>query len=595
MREVEARLKLSAVDKTGGAFNSMASKLERVSQKAEAFNKRIMATSQRMSMVAPTMAAAAAVVMRQGLLDFADMERKMTRIGITAEASAEETKAAFETIQNETKKLGLPLDQGIAAMDTLTASGMRMGEALAFLPSVLMTTQASGAAAEDIANAGLKAASAFKIEAKNMQRAFDEMAYSGKNGQFELRNMAAYLPSLATQFASLGYKGEDGLKRLLGMLQTLRAHTGTAEEAKTYAENIMLKMTSPATIKSFAKFRINLMKELDSASREGEDKMHAFIRLSLEATKGDIGKFNQLFEDSQLQTGMKVLASFPEELAKNIELLNSTQVDGTNFRDAQRLVNDTTSSLERFSQSWDRFKRSIGEKVAPAATTAMDIVSDGQDVGNARDKGMNKLGWGMLHRMVGPVNEDEWFKVLRAGGYDAPGFREKYQGHISKNMKGRSVTSFVAPPEFPGGGHGYKPTKLPETGPVPQGREAALRDSLEQLYAHNGGRGVEPTSVRNTAPSQTNGFNAFAGFENTIAAIGKNAGADLESSGQKAGKAIADGMSGQASEVGRQIGAAILAEISAGIRSIVAGVPKVNADTGRSMPPSSGQPAKFGP
>ncbi len=79
-------------------------------------------------------------------------------------------------------------------MDTMTASGMRMGEALAFLPSVLATTQATGSAAEDIANAGLKVAGAFKLEAKDMQKAYDDMAYSAMNGQFELRNMAQYCP-----------------------------------------------------------------------------------------------------------------------------------------------------------------------------------------------------------------------------------------------------------------------------------------------------------------------------------------------------------------------------------------------------------------
>ena len=617
-RSVAARMgqiekQLSRFNRTATQFNSKVAQIERATKGMDRVSRGMQANSELMvGSLKALGTVAAGAYLKDAVMSFADLERRMTRIGITAEASAEDTKKALETIQHETKALGLPLDQGINAMDTLVASGMRLEEALAFLPAVLTTTQAQGAAAEDIANAGLKTASAFKIEAKDMQKAFDDMAYSAQNGQFELRNMAQYLPSLSTEWATLGYKGEEGLKRLLGMLQTLRAHTGTNEQAANWAENIMLKMTSPETINKFAKFHIDLMGELDKAVRNGEDKLHAFVRLSMQATKGDIEKFNQIFQDSQLQLGMKVLASFPEELAKNIEILNSTQVDGTNVRNLQRIIDDTQSSIERFNQSYETFKQKIGGRVAPVATWAMDTVSQGIDVGDAKDAGMKKLGWGIFRRMTGPVTQDEWLDVLHAGGYDTPEFRQAWQGKQMRNMVGRGIPTFVPPPEFPGGDHGYTPKTLPMEGPIPGRRDSALRENLDGLYKGMKGRGLPGGVDQFRAQDFTATVGApGAGIDWSRLMIGDMADGgglldhmkvELPKAGEEAGRSFSDsagsGLLDRAAEAGSAFGRAAADTFNSAIRGIQAtfvspnGNPGVNADVGKSN--AAGRPTKFG-
>jgi hypothetical protein len=44
-----------------------------------------------------------------------------------------------------------------------------------------------------------------------LQTAFDLMVAGGKAGQFELKDMAQHIPTLANSFASMGYTGEAGL------------------------------------------------------------------------------------------------------------------------------------------------------------------------------------------------------------------------------------------------------------------------------------------------------------------------------------------------------------------------------------------------
>lgn len=187
-------------------------------------------------------------------------------------------------------------------MDTLTASGMDLDQAMAFLPSVLATAQASGAAVSDIANTAQKASSALKIEAGDLQKAFDIMVSGGKAGQFELKDMAASIPTLANSFANLGYSGQEGLQKLIAILQTLREDTGSAGQAATQAQNIFAKMFSQETEKNFSDFGVNIRDEVDKAVKAGEGAIEAYVRISRRVMADNpTAKLVDLFADQEFQ------------------------------------------------------------------------------------------------------------------------------------------------------------------------------------------------------------------------------------------------------------------------------------------------------
>ncbi|MEO2038040.1 MAG: phage tail tape measure protein, partial [Martelella sp.] len=226
-RDVEARLRISAVDRTAGVLGRVAERLGLVSTRANQVTGRFNAVAQAANnsgyMLGRGLALAAAALGGAKIIkDAAELERQMNRIGITADATAEETKAATAALREMTDVVRLPFQAGVEALDVLTASGMGLEEAMAFLPSILATAQATGAETVDIANTAVKAASALKIPAEQMAAAFDLMSAEGKAGQFELKDMAQSIPNLANSFATLGYEGTDGLLRLLAILQTLR-------------------------------------------------------------------------------------------------------------------------------------------------------------------------------------------------------------------------------------------------------------------------------------------------------------------------------------------------------------------------------------
>ncbi|WP_051776833.1 phage tail tape measure protein [Pseudorhizobium pelagicum] len=620
-REIEARLKISAVDRTGAALKSVSGKLDQVNRRAAALNRQqgVLARTSQASFAAMARFAAPAVLAygaKQAVTEFAAVERQMTRIGITADASAKDVEAAFSTLQAETKKLALPVEQGIAALDTMVASGMSLQEAMAFLPSVLATAQATGAATEDIANTGLKAASALKIEAREMQRAFDIMVTGGKAGQFELKDMAQYIPGLANSFATLGYEGEDGLKRLVAILQTIREDTGDASSAATQAQNIFGKIYSEETGNKFKKMGVDLRSELAQARKAGEDTLTAFVRISKEAIDGDLSKLPLLFSDQEFRLGMQSLITSEESLRKFLETMNSAEVDGTVFRDVNKIMTDTQSTIDRLSGSWNKLTNSIGRGIATSGgVEAMDAISNTIDYHSAVNAGLEKRGikgfwertrWGVTS------SQEEKDQAAVEGGYSDPEFLKNRRGqqYIDEKTKpsvGRQGRKVVIS-EFPGSsGKGI---------PVPSARPSAFPDMPRQLDGVPAALRPAPTvASMGQVPSDMKGFFSVPSKAEFQEALRIDA-TGLRQSGDEAGQKVAEGgrQAGQEIEssaaflkvAGVDVGAAIVSaaeklhaaatrlgnmQLAVGAATAGSKPSGVNADTGKTMPPSAGKPA----
>ncbi|MCZ7480924.1 phage tail tape measure protein [Rhizobium rhizogenes] len=641
-RKIRAELEIDGKDSTSPAFRSVATRMGQIERQMSRFNKtasdfdRKVASINRHSAGMQRAAEGfnkAGTMLRTGIAgygayevgraiagtvkDFAALERQMTRIGMTAEASSEQTKQAFEQAQQVSKQLGYgSVQPAIEAIDTLVASGKSLDEAMAFLPSVLATAQATGSATQDIANTGLKAADALKIETVNLQRAFDVMVVGGKAGQFELKDMAQYIPNLANSFASLGYRGEGGLKKLVAILQTIREDTGDASSAATYAGNIFGKMYSEETAKKFAKFGVNLGKEMDNARKSGEDAVTAFVRISQEATKGDLTKLPLLFSDEQFRLGMQSLMTSGDSLKRFLETMNSAQVDGTVFRDIKRVLSDTQASIDGVSSSWEKLKTGLGESIAPAVTPVMDAGVKQVDRYNARQRGMEKRGWGWFRRNLGVISEQEEMDLAYEGGYRDEKFLGEYwasrygagkddprRPRTSTGRQGRAVVIG----DFPGGGHGYTNQSLP-TGsapvPMPRPREmpappSAVSDLQRQYREYGQGR-----LAGQKISTEVANMDVFRGVRERLEQSGDNinqAARSISENGQEAGNAIkgagdslVSGLLGAVRELNAVASKLQNIKITATTIGAQGGKSIVNADVGRTFPPEISKPSGGG-
>jgi len=483
-RTIEAILRLSSKLGSMAAFRQLSGHLDKVDNQARAFNRRqgmIAAGARDMQAMLLRYAAPAALVYgaKEAYVEFAELERRMTRIGITAGANVDETRAAFDLLQRSAKDFALPIDEAISGLDTLVSSGMDLKEAMGFLPSVLATAQAAGAATADIANTAQKASSALKIEAADMQRAFDIMVTGGKAGQFELKDMATYIPELANSFASLGYSGEAGLKELVAILQTIREDTGSAGAAATQAQNIFGKMFSSDTGKKFSEFGIDLRKSLDQAKKSGEGVVQAFVRLSKQAVNGDLSKLPLLFTDQEFRLGMQSLMTSADSYKRFIAEVNGSEVDGSTMRDLGRVLADNQSKIDKMAASWGKLKTSFGGTVAGPVGKAMDFASDGIDYSAAIETGLEKKGVKGFDRL-------KWWLAPGQDAKDDMAWRGGYRSEEQKRAietYGEYARSRTAAADTPDGGIPI-PMPRPDNNdgiPIPMPRPDPNADSRPAL------------------------------------------------------------------------------------------------------------------
>lgn len=320
----------------------------------------------------PTGVAAGVVVgaaARKAYTDFAELDRRMTRVGLTADATGQQVQAATIDVQKLSTAVALPTDQVIAGLEALVAQGRSLPEAMSFLPSVALTAQASGAAVEDIAKSAGSLQQQLGISATEMQKAFDVLVAGGKAGQFELKDLAQYLPEIAASAAAVGMKGQDGLKKLVAMLQVVRSQTGDASGAATSMVNIFAKMESEETAKKFQKFGVDLRDGMAVARREGKDLIEVFLDMSEQALKGDLSKIPQLFSDMEFARGMRALLLQRKQVGVLMDQLGNA--NGATAADMKRVAGDAQAAVDRLSNSWDKAWTSMGRALDSAGATSM--------------------------------------------------------------------------------------------------------------------------------------------------------------------------------------------------------------------------------
>ncbi|BBF92905.1 phage tail tape measure protein [Blastochloris tepida] len=294
--------------------------------------------------------------------DFAELDRRMTRLGNTAEATKDQTAAATAEVRAIAKEYGMPVEGVLVGLEALVAQGNSLSESLIKVRSASLAAHASGAAVDDMANSVNALNKHLGITNELMPDALDISAKGGKLGQFELKDMAHYLPSMAPAAAPIVGKGLEGLRRLIAALQTVRAGTGDSAEAATALNNLLAKMESKETIKNFKDFGIDLPKALAKARKEGKDLLEVFTDLAEKALKGDMSKITQLIGDWEFQKAVRALIGQRAEYRRFFAELANSQ--GTVARDAASVSSDAQSSIDRLSNAWNAASVAIGKFTA---------------------------------------------------------------------------------------------------------------------------------------------------------------------------------------------------------------------------------------
>lgn len=368
-------------------------------------------------------ATAASYAVGKSYAQFAEVERKIGRVALNADKGAEVVGPTLTKLQKVAQETALSFEDVSNGLETLVASGRSLDNSMAFLPSVAITAQASGAAISDIALSADAMAGSMRISAAEMQKAFDILVAGGKAGKFELKDMAQYLPSLLPAFSALGYEGTEGMQKIVAMLQVVRNQAGSSSEAATYLGNVFQKMYSEETAKKFKKFGVDLPKALDQAKKEGKDVLDVFLDLAQVATKGDLSKLTQLFTDAEMQKGVRALLMGRSDLERFTRALSN--VDGSALRDFNQIADDSAAKIQRFWNLWEKLQVKLGSGAAGTVNPVLETFTDAIDDAEAVSRGLQgmdeeKRNWQArdFEKRYRQQNPDAWFWEVNRAYFD---------------------------------------------------------------------------------------------------------------------------------------------------------------------------------
>ncbi|MBO9710685.1 MAG: phage tail tape measure protein [Caulobacter sp.] len=253
-----------------------------------------------------------------------------------------------------------------AATDILAGFGLDPRVAVKLTEPIGKVATAYKADMADVGAATFSSIDNLKLPADQAARALDIMAYSGKRGAFELKDMAAAFPSLTASAQALGQRGAPAVADLAAALQIVRKGAGNSEEAATNLDNLLQKIGSPQTAKNFAKMGVNLEAEMKKAAKAGKTPIEAITTLTNKALKGDLGRLGYLFEDAQVQKAMRpLIQNYQEYLDIRRDAANAKGVVDADFAD--RMIDDA-EGMRKFNVEMAQTKIALGNTLLPILT-----------------------------------------------------------------------------------------------------------------------------------------------------------------------------------------------------------------------------------
>lgn len=305
--------------------------------------------------------------------DAMEFESVMTDIAQKADMSREAAAKMGDrllSIADRANQLPEAIQQG---METLTGMGFTPAQAEGMIAPISRAATAYKAEMADLSAATFATADNLKVPIADTAKVLDVMATAGKRGAFEMKDMAQYFPTLTAASQALGQKGVPAVADLAAALQIARKGAGSSEVAATNVANVLQKIASPATIKAFSKFGVDLPKSLKKAYAEGKTPLEAIAELTNKTLGGDLGKLGFLFEDAQVQAGLRPLIQNIEEYRRiRAEAAGAGGVVDYDF--AERMK-DGAEQSKAFNVGAKELSVTFGALLMPAAIQVMGAIN----------------------------------------------------------------------------------------------------------------------------------------------------------------------------------------------------------------------------
>lgn len=255
-------------------------------------------------------ATAAGMVLAQPMKKQMDYDRSLAMTSNTAFAERDVAgRIAGKAELNNAVKSAVEIGGGtkedaLGALDTMLASGaVKADTAMKLLPTLQKGATVTGASTDDLAKIAISAMQQFDISEDKIGEVLDKAVAAGQAGNFELADMARWLPQQMAAGKSAGLKGMSGFEALLVANQQARVTAGTSDEAGNNLVNLLAKLTSKETSDRFRKLDIkgkdgkdhgvDFIASMEAQKKKGKNSIEAFMSI-MDQVIGQDGKYQAL-------------------------------------------------------------------------------------------------------------------------------------------------------------------------------------------------------------------------------------------------------------------------------------------------------------
>lgn len=307
-----------------------------------------------------------------------DTDRDVRKIGITANASAEELAHMERVLSLAASGARTASRDMMSTVDAFVTAGIDLNTATASAPIVAKTAKAAAASIEDVNASAIALVNNMGISSGQLTHAMDMLVQGGKVGMFELKDMASQLPSLTASAAKLGMTGERGLAQIVAMAQIVRERTATGSEAATDLVDLFEKLTSPEVTKSLKKLGVDSKKIFERAKGDGIKFFNDMMQEINRVVAGDPYKLSQIFGNLQARVAAQAVL---DDLGRVRDMTRQVGgAAGVMERDFRAAGQGASGAIDHITASWQTLVDTIARGKRNIVSQTVSTIADGLDV-----------------------------------------------------------------------------------------------------------------------------------------------------------------------------------------------------------------------
>ena len=301
-------------------------------------------------------------------------EERLVQFGNTAQIGRDQLQQFEDRLRSLAPDLGRSASELLTGLEFLVGKGLDPSVALEALEAVGRTATATGAVVDDIAAASFSSLNNLQVPVEDLQLALDIMAQAGKQGGFELADMARHFPGLTASARALGMNGTRSVAELAAALQVATDGAQDGAAAATNLQNFLSKITSPEAIRNFEELGVSVEDELARAAESGISAFEHMLAVIQEVTGGDPIAIGDIFGDMQVQAFLRpMLANMERYRAIRDQALAG---EGTVAVDFANNMDTLNARLREAGIHLDNI-RSNGRTLLPLLKGLFDTINGG--------------------------------------------------------------------------------------------------------------------------------------------------------------------------------------------------------------------------